>query len=61
MPLYAESGVPVVWIVNLKDEEIEVHSNPDGNAYLERRVFRKGMHVSLPYENEGIEVNRIFK
>ena len=29
--LYARAGLPEVWIVNLDDQQIEVHRNPDGD------------------------------
>ncbi|MCA1594329.1 MAG: Uma2 family endonuclease, partial [Acidobacteria bacterium] len=33
LPLYARSGVPEVWIVNLPDEQIETHAHPSGGSY----------------------------
>lgn len=33
VPLYARHGVPVVWLVNLKDEVVEVHSEPSESGY----------------------------
>ncbi len=41
MPLYARAGVGEFWIVNLQDDEIEIHARPSGGAYqLVRRAVR---------------------
>lgn len=37
-PLYAKSGIPEYWIVNLIDNTIEVHREPQGDGYRERFV-----------------------
>ena len=33
VPLYARSGVPEVWVVNLTNETIEAYADPAGGAY----------------------------
>jgi Uma2 family endonuclease len=42
--LYARTGIPEYWIVNLEDATIEVRSDPDTatGAYRETRVVRRG-------------------
>ena len=30
---YAKAGIPVYWIVNLVDRQVEVYSNPGPNGY----------------------------
>jgi Uma2 family endonuclease len=42
--LYARTGIPEYWIVNLEDTTIEVRSDPDTAtcAYRETRVVRRG-------------------
>jgi len=37
---YARSSVPEVWIVNLKDNAIEVYRDPSGESYATRQVAR---------------------
>jgi len=37
-PLYARAGIPEVWIVNLNDQQIEVHCDPDGDVYRTRHL-----------------------
>ena len=36
LPLYAAHAIPEVWIVNLVDRQIEVHADPQGEAFLTR-------------------------
>ena len=36
--LYARAGLPEVWIVNLDDQQIEVHRNPDSDVYRTRHL-----------------------
>jgi Uma2 family endonuclease len=33
LPLYARAGIPEAWIVNIPDEQIEIYSDPSGDAY----------------------------
>jgi Uma2 family endonuclease len=33
LPIYARSGIPEVWIVNLPDELIETYARPSGDGY----------------------------
>lgn len=45
--LYAESGVPEYWVVNLPDRLIEVHSEIVGGAYARVTPYRPGDSVPL--------------
>jgi len=38
LPLYALSGIPEVWVVNLVDKHIEVYTEPRGRDYWTRRT-----------------------
>lgn len=40
LPLYAQVGIPEVWLVNLIQRRIEVYTNPRGGDY-QRRVFHE--------------------
>ena len=44
--VYAASGVPEFWIVNVRDACLEVHRDPSGDAYASRVVLDEGEHVS---------------
>src|SRR5262249_1379709 len=45
--LYAAAGVPEYWIVNLKDDVLEVMRAPRGKAYSERRELRRGDSIAI--------------
>ena len=40
--LYARERIPEYWIVNLADDCVETFRSPEGEAYRESRVFRRG-------------------
>lgn len=35
LPLYARHGIPEVWIVDLRERRVDIHRQPEGNAYRE--------------------------
>jgi Uma2 family endonuclease len=45
LPLYAEAGIPEVWIVNLRKNVIEVHQQPSVGIYLNAAIFTHGERV----------------
>jgi Uma2 family endonuclease len=45
--LYAESGVPEYWIVNVRDHVIEVHGEVVRDAYTRITPYRSGSTISL--------------
>jgi len=47
--MYASAGVPEYWLVNLRDDCVEVFRAPDrpGRRYGERRVVRRGERIEL--------------
>jgi Uma2 family endonuclease len=44
---YAKGGIPVYWIVNLVDRQIEVYSSPIPAGYQSRQVFQSGQDVPV--------------
>jgi Uma2 family endonuclease len=46
LPLYARSGIPEVWIVDLSAEAIEIYREPSDGAYRSASVARRGEQVS---------------
>jgi Uma2 family endonuclease len=58
--LYATAGIPVYWIVNLSNNQIEVYTDPSGPDeqpdYRQQRVC--GREDSLPLMIDGHEVAR---
>jgi Uma2 family endonuclease len=54
---YARACIPVYWIVNLNDRQVEVYSDPSADSYRSAEVFLPGQEV--PVIIAGIEVGRI--
>lgn len=46
MPLYAQSGVPEAWLVDLKGSCIWTYRNPTTEGYQEVQEFRRGEEIS---------------
>ncbi|HZW34426.1 MAG TPA: Uma2 family endonuclease [Isosphaeraceae bacterium] len=44
---YAREGIPVYWIVNLVDRQVEVHTGPGPAGYAMRQDFQPGQHVPV--------------
>ncbi len=59
--LYAQAGIPVYWIANLPQAQLEVYSNPslstDPADYRYRRVY--GMEEDLEVALPGLETIRL--
>lgn len=53
IPLYAAHGVPVVWLVNLREEAVEVFENPRDGEYGTRRELGGDERLDLPSPGEG--------
>lgn len=55
--LYARSGIAEVWIVNLKQRQLELYSNGDGDNYLDCRIVLPGQSftgATMPEESWAI-------
>jgi len=59
--LYARAGIPIYWVVNLNQLQIEVYSQPDQAAavpdYRQQRIYQGD--DQLPVILDGIEVGQI--
>jgi Uma2 family endonuclease len=55
--VFAAAGIPVYWIVNLVERQIEVYSGPSTTGYSSRVDFLEGQNV--PVMIEGVEVGQI--
>jgi Uma2 family endonuclease len=59
IPMYARDGIPVYWIVNLVDRQVEVYEQPTGASpsptYGSQRIYKPGdsIPVSLAGVNAG--------
>jgi Uma2 family endonuclease len=54
LPIYAQAGIPVYWIVNLTDQQIEVYHTPDEGIYKVREIATPKDRVSL--DSLGLEL-----
>ncbi|WP_228061655.1 Uma2 family endonuclease [[Phormidium] sp. LEGE 05292] len=56
--IYARAGIPIYWIVNLLDRQIEEYTQPFGEGedadYATQQNY--GLQDSLPLEIEGFEI-----
>jgi Uma2 family endonuclease len=47
-PLYAEAGIPELWIVNLQENIVEVYAQPASGVYQSTRRAGRGETLQLP-------------
>lgn len=45
-PKYAEAGIPEAWLVDLKRDAVEVHTDPGPNGYGVVKTLRRGERLS---------------
>lgn len=59
--IYARAGIPVYWIVNLVNRQVEVYTDPTGAtaapAYRQRNDYRIG--DTVPFQASGLPPTRI--
>ena len=55
--IYGGGGIPVYWIINLVDRQVEVHTIPEPGGYRTPVIYRPGQEV--PVVIDGVEVGRI--
>ncbi len=58
--LYGRAGIPVYWIINLTDRQLELFTEPTGPdpspGFRQRQTF--GPDDEIPFELDGIEIAR---
>ena len=47
---YARSRIPIYWIVNLIDHQIEVYTDPADDGYRTQEVYQRGSHVPVIFD-----------
>ena len=52
LPLYAQAGVPEVWVVDLEGKRVLVHRKPEGGGYREAEALGSGARLSF----HGVEI-----
>lgn len=59
LPLYAEAGIPEVWIVDINAGKIYQYLRPQQDEYLERRTFDRSMKISASQFSLEVEVKAL--
>jgi Uma2 family endonuclease len=54
---YARGRIPVYWIINLIDRQVEVYSGPGARGYRTSRIYKPGQEI--PVVIAGTKVGRI--
>jgi len=61
IPLYAESGIPEAWLVDLNSESIFVFRRPSPDGYLEKQRLGRGARISTAaFPDHSLSVDEIF-
>jgi len=56
LPLYAQAGIPEVWLVNLLDQQVETYREPTGERYGKTHLAGRG-EVLTPILLPGVSVS----
>ena len=60
IPLYAESSIPELWLVNLPENTIEVYTQPENGSFQNIEIRRRGETLQArTIENLSLAVNDI--
>ena len=60
LPMYAAAGVPETWIMNLREDVIDSHSDPSPDGYRTTRRYRIGDAIApLAFPDLEVEVARL--
>lgn len=46
LPLYAKSGIPEVWLIDLTQEQIEAYRAPSSQGYSDAQTLRRGQTLT---------------
>ncbi len=59
--LYAAAGIREYWIVNLVDDRLEIHTQPEGDIYTNTQVVLPPRSINLPHFSEiNLDIAMIF-
>ena len=62
LPVYGQTGVDEVWIINLNELTVEVYREPHFTGYGSKTVLRPGDKVApLAFADAGVDVSEILK
>ena len=56
---YARNGIPEYWVVNLKNKQLIVHTQPDRDKYLQVVTYDQGTVTPQAFSNYQIPLDKI--
>lgn len=59
LPLYAESGIPEYWVIDLNKKQVHVYWDALGNGFQQSRVYRSGELIKALGIELELEVGQI--
>lgn len=59
LPLYAEAGVPEVWIVDVGQRQIEVNRQPGGDSYQSVELFAREDTITATQLSLRVKVSEL--
>ena len=60
IPMYAAAGIPELWIMNLREDVIDSHSDPSSEGYRATRRYQLGDVIApLAFPDVEIEVSKL--
>lgn len=57
--LYAESGIPEYWVVNLQDRQLQVYTQPQNGDYAKETILTTGTLSPTAFQDVEIQVQRL--
>ena len=54
LPAYARGGIPIYWLVNLVDRQVEVYTQPGPGGYRSRVDFKPGQSVRVVIDGQNL-------
>jgi len=57
--IYAEAAIPVYWIINLPERQLEVYEQPSDGKYRLQRIFLPGEEVDIPFFGRKVDVGAL--
>ena len=63
VPMYAQAGIPQVWVVALDEDQVHQYSMPVSGSYRERDVYKRNDIITLPHplDDYTVSINSILQ
>lgn len=59
LPLYAESGIPEYWVINLNKKQVHTYWDAQGNTYQQSKVYLVGDRIKAQHIDLELAVAQI--